>query len=154
MEFLLDFFQVLRDVSYVRSIGGETIPLLHRGHLWDVWFRLPFVARFWRGRLDWTMIEFKDNQPVIDLVSKKPRGLLMQLEEQGLLGRRANNKALLQASGGGRTPLCLFSCSSFRKSFRLFWFSERVISALAFTCYIPVSTYILRMYFCCFVSVL
>ena len=42
------------------------------------------------------MIEFKDNQPVIDLVSKKPRGLLMQLEEQGLLGRRANNRALLQ----------------------------------------------------------
>lgn len=42
------------------------------------------------------MIEFKDNQPVIDLVSKKPRGLLIQLEEQGLLGRRANNKALLQ----------------------------------------------------------
>lgn len=46
------------------------------------------------------MIEFKDNQPVIDLVSKKPRGLLMQLEEQGLLGRRANNKALLQVSLG------------------------------------------------------
>lgn len=44
------------------------------------------------------MIEFKDNQPVIDLVSKKPRGLLMQLEEQGLLGRRANNKALLQVT--------------------------------------------------------
>lgn len=42
------------------------------------------------------MIEFQDNQPVIDLVSKKPRGLLIQLEEQGLLGRRANNKALLQ----------------------------------------------------------
>ncbi|CAB1121207.1 unnamed protein product [Ectocarpus sp. CCAP 1310/34] len=46
--------------------------------------------------LDWTMIDFQDNQPVIDLVSKKPRGLLIQLEEQGLLGRRANNKALLQ----------------------------------------------------------
>ncbi|CAN0235300.1 unnamed protein product, partial [Hapterophycus canaliculatus] len=46
--------------------------------------------------LDWTTIEFKDNQPVIDLVSKKPRGLLIQLEEQGLLGRRANNRALLQ----------------------------------------------------------
>lgn len=52
-------------------------------------------ANFTR-RLDWTMIEFQDNQPVIDLVSKKPRGLLIQLEEQGLLGRRANNKALLQ----------------------------------------------------------
>lgn len=50
------------------------------------------------ARLDWTMIEFQDNQPVIDLVSKKPRGLLIQLEEQGLLGRRANNKALLQVS--------------------------------------------------------
>lgn len=45
------------------------------------------------------MIEFQDNQPVIDLVSKKPRGLLIQLEEQGLLGRRANNKALLQVLG-------------------------------------------------------
>ena len=52
-------------------------------------------------RLDWTMIEFQDNQPVIDLVSKKPRGLLIQLEEQGLLGRRANNKALLQVRCGG-----------------------------------------------------
>eukprot|EP00904_Undaria_pinnatifida_P004940 jgi/Undpi1/1576/HiC_scaffold_11.g04966.m1 len=53
-------------------------------------------AEYEKEGLDWTMIEFKDNQPVIDLVSKKPRGLLMQLEEQGLLGRRANNKALLQ----------------------------------------------------------
>ncbi|CAM9745824.1 unnamed protein product [Ascophyllum nodosum] len=53
-------------------------------------------AEYEQEGLDWTMIEFKDNQPVIDLVSKKPRGLLVQLEEQGLLGRRANNKALLQ----------------------------------------------------------
>lgn len=52
----------------------------------------PCVA----DRLDWTTIDFKDNQPVIDLVSKKPKGLLVQLEEQGILGRRANNKALLQ----------------------------------------------------------
>lgn len=51
------------------------------------------------SRLDWTTIDFQDNQPVIDLVSKKPRGLLIQLEEQGLLGRRANNKALLQVCG-------------------------------------------------------
>lgn len=53
----------------------------------------PFVVA---DRLDWTTIDFKDNQPVIDLVSKKPKGLLVQLEEQGILGRRANNKALLQ----------------------------------------------------------
>lgn len=66
-------------------------------------FPLSIFTR-WRSsffsctRLDWTMIEFKDNQPVIDLVSKKPRGLLIQLEEQGLLGRRANNRALLQVT--------------------------------------------------------
>lgn len=54
------------------------------------------------------MIEFKDNQPVIDLVSKKPRGLLMQLEEQGLLGRRANNKALLQVGGRAGLAFLLF----------------------------------------------
>lgn len=60
------------------------------------------------GRLDWTMIEFQDNQPVIDLVSKKPRGLLIQLEEQGLLGRRANNKALLQVRW--LSILCMVVC--------------------------------------------
>lgn len=57
------------------------------------------------------MIEFKDNQPVIDLISKKPKGLLIQLEEQGLLGRRANNKALLQVQSmfllSGRTYLLI-----------------------------------------------
>lgn len=46
--------------------------------------------------LDWAAISFKDNQPVIDLIMKKPTGLLIQLEELGLLGRRADNKALLQ----------------------------------------------------------
>ena len=45
--------------------------------------------------LDWSVISFRDNQPVIDLISKKPLGLLIMLEEQGLLGRKANNDALL-----------------------------------------------------------
>jgi myosin-5 len=46
--------------------------------------------------VDWTTINFRDNQPVIDLISKKPNGLLIQMEELGLLGRKADNRALLQ----------------------------------------------------------
>jgi myosin-5 len=37
--------------------------------------------------LDWTSISYKDNQHVIDLISKKPNGLLVMLEEQGMLNR-------------------------------------------------------------------
>ncbi len=32
--------------------------------------------------LDWSVISFRDNQPVIDLIAKKPQGLLIMLEEQ------------------------------------------------------------------------
>ncbi len=46
--------------------------------------------------VDWTVIKFKDNQGVIDLISKKPTGLLIQMEEIGLLGRKSTDKALLQ----------------------------------------------------------
>ncbi|CAM9845780.1 unnamed protein product, partial [Chrysoparadoxa australica] len=46
--------------------------------------------------LDWTNIDFKTNQGVIDLVAKKPTGLLIQLEEINMLGRNPDNKALLQ----------------------------------------------------------
>jgi len=47
--------------------------------------------------LEWSVISFRDNQPVIDMVSKKPSGLLIILEEQGMLGRKANNDALLNS---------------------------------------------------------
>ena len=47
--------------------------------------------------LEWSVISFRDNQPVIDLVTKKPTGLLIMLEEQGMLARKANNDALLTA---------------------------------------------------------
>jgi myosin heavy subunit len=45
--------------------------------------------------LDWSVISFRDNQPVIDMISKKPTGLLIMLEEQGMLARKANNDGLL-----------------------------------------------------------
>ena len=45
--------------------------------------------------LDWKTIGYKDNQEVIDLISKKPHGLLNVLEEFGMLNRKADDGALL-----------------------------------------------------------
>ena len=40
-------------------------------------------------------IEFQDNQLVIDLISKKPTGLFITLEEHGMMNRKPDNSALL-----------------------------------------------------------
>mmetsp|Transcript_24289 Transcript_24289/g.34812 ORF Transcript_24289/g.34812 Transcript_24289/m.34812 type:complete len:685 (-) Transcript_24289:302-2356(-) len=40
-------------------------------------------------------ITFQDNQPVIDLISKKPNGLLVILETHGMLNRKPNDLALV-----------------------------------------------------------
>lgn len=45
--------------------------------------------------LNWSTISFKDNQNVIDLICKKPSGLLNLLEEHGLMNRKPDDKALL-----------------------------------------------------------
>jgi myosin heavy subunit/ankyrin repeat protein len=45
--------------------------------------------------LNWSTISFKDNQNVIDLICKKPSGLLNVLEEHGFLNRKPDDKALL-----------------------------------------------------------
>eukprot|EP01033_Poteriospumella_lacustris_P000898 gene899-648_t len=48
--------------------------------------------------LEWDAIQYKDNQPVIDLIGKKPSGLLNILEQQGMLNRGgADEGALLSA---------------------------------------------------------
>lgn len=49
--------------------------------------------------LEWKNISFKDNQPVIDLISstKKPLGLLQLLEEQGMLNRKPDDLLVLGA---------------------------------------------------------
>lgn len=48
--------------------------------------------------LEWDAIQYKDNQPVIDLIGKKPSGLLIILEQQGMLNRGgADEGALLSA---------------------------------------------------------
>lgn len=45
--------------------------------------------------LDWTIINFRSNQNVVDLISKKPTGLLNILEEHGFMNRRPDDIALL-----------------------------------------------------------
>jgi myosin heavy subunit len=47
--------------------------------------------------LAWASISFKDNQHVIDLITKKPQGLLMILEEHGMMNRKPDDGALLAA---------------------------------------------------------
>lgn len=48
--------------------------------------------------LDWTSIAYKDNQHVIDLIGKKPTGLLIILEGQGMLNRGAADEGALVSS--------------------------------------------------------
>ncbi|GMH87102.1 hypothetical protein TL16_g10751 [Triparma laevis f. inornata] len=45
--------------------------------------------------IDSSVIKFQDNQPVIDLISKKGSGLFIVLEEHCLMSREPNNQALL-----------------------------------------------------------
>ena len=47
------------------------------------------------GLTEWTEIKFKDNQHVIDTISKKPSGLLNILEEHGMLNRKPDDNALV-----------------------------------------------------------
>jgi myosin heavy subunit len=47
--------------------------------------------------LDWTAITYRDNQSVLDLIARRPRGLLLVLEEHSLMNREPDDKALLSA---------------------------------------------------------
>ena len=47
--------------------------------------------------LNWTTISYRNNQNVIDLISKKPSGLLMILEEHGMMNRKPDDIALLNS---------------------------------------------------------
>lgn len=46
--------------------------------------------------IDFSRLEFKDNGPCLDLIDKKPLGILPLLDEQGMLGRRASDANFLQ----------------------------------------------------------
>lgn len=35
-----------------------------------------------REKIDWTRIEFEDNQDVLDLIEKQPMGIISMLDEQ------------------------------------------------------------------------
>ncbi|CAI5704463.1 unnamed protein product [Peronospora effusa] len=46
--------------------------------------------------IDFSRLEFKDNGPCLDLIDKKPMGILPLLDEQGMLGRRASDENFIQ----------------------------------------------------------
>ncbi|KAI9922395.1 hypothetical protein PsorP6_002691 [Peronosclerospora sorghi] len=46
--------------------------------------------------IDFSRLEFKDNGPCLDLIDKKPLGILPLLDEQGMLGRRASDENYIQ----------------------------------------------------------
>uniref|UniRef100_M4BXS7 Myosin-like protein n=1 Tax=Hyaloperonospora arabidopsidis (strain Emoy2) TaxID=559515 RepID=M4BXS7_HYAAE len=46
--------------------------------------------------IDFSRLEFKDNRPCLDLIDKKPLGILPLLDEQGMLGRRASDENFIQ----------------------------------------------------------
>ena len=52
--------------------------------------------RYEEEGLDPSVIVYQDNQSVIDVISKKPFGLFVSLEEHGMMNRNPDNKALLQ----------------------------------------------------------
>lgn len=41
--------------------------------------------------IDWSVLEFKDNQACLDLIAAKPLGILPLLDEQAMIGRRASD---------------------------------------------------------------
>ena len=47
--------------------------------------------------LDWKSISYRDNQTVIDLISKKSSGLLLILEEHGMMNRKPDDLALVNS---------------------------------------------------------
>lgn len=46
--------------------------------------------------IDFSRLEFQDNGPCLDLIDKKPLGILPLLDEQAMLGRRASDENFIQ----------------------------------------------------------
>lgn len=46
--------------------------------------------------IDFSRLEFKDNGPCLDLIDKKPLGILPLLDEQAMLGRRASDENFIK----------------------------------------------------------
>ncbi|ETV95393.1 hypothetical protein, variant 1 [Aphanomyces invadans] len=46
--------------------------------------------------IDWSKLSFQDNIPCLELIEKKPLGILILLDEQALMGRRASDDNFIQ----------------------------------------------------------
>ena len=59
------------------NYANETLQFYFNKHV----FKLE-QAEYAREHIDWTVIEFHDNQPTIDLVAKKPQGIIHILDDE------------------------------------------------------------------------
>ena len=71
-DFIVNSFEQLC-INY----ANETLQFYFNKHV----FKLE-QAEYARERIDWTVIEFHDNQPTIDLVAKKPQGIIHILDDE------------------------------------------------------------------------
>ncbi|EQC38890.1 hypothetical protein SDRG_03848 [Saprolegnia diclina VS20] len=46
--------------------------------------------------IDWSKLSFQDNIPCLELIEKKPLGILILLDEQAMLGRRGSDEKFIQ----------------------------------------------------------
>ncbi|RLO02101.1 hypothetical protein DYB28_014772, partial [Aphanomyces astaci] len=46
--------------------------------------------------IDWSKLSFQDNIPCLELIEKRPLGILILLDEQALMGRRASDDNFIQ----------------------------------------------------------
>ncbi|KAF0720160.1 Aste57867_515 [Aphanomyces stellatus] len=46
--------------------------------------------------IDWSKLSFQDNIPCLELIDKKPMGILILLDEQAMMGRRASDDNFIQ----------------------------------------------------------
>lgn len=70
-------FQVNSFEQLCINYANETLQFYFNKHI----FRLE-QAEYARERIDWTVIEFTDNQPTIELVAKKPNGIVHILDDE------------------------------------------------------------------------
>ena len=71
-DFLANSFEQL-SINY----ANETLQFYFNKHV----FKLE-QAEYSRERIDWTMIQFHDNQPTIDLIARKPNGIIHILDDE------------------------------------------------------------------------
>ena len=77
-------------------------------------------AEYARENIDWTAVEFQDNQPTIDLISKKPLGILHVLDDESSFPKvrgTFQNHTMCSFTYLGREKMAAISQTTFSNAF-------------------------------------